>query len=397
MRKTRLLGIVMATAFAGAQGCGAQADDGLDVGEGTSVTGGESEVDSTSQELRGGAQGWAWVNGTGNAHADYRFNSHSAALDEVSTSSTGTGVFTVRFRGLGAPAGDVGNAQVVAYGPASDNTRCKLASVARSGTDINVGVRCHSPAGAARNSAFVVRYMKAPSPSQGLGSYLRIDNPSAASPTIVSNWNANGSTNFVQKTGLGAYTVLIGTHASGGGSAQVTAFGTENTNHCKIKEVDPAGSPQKVDILCFNNAGFAADTRWSLNYIGIHANTVGFSNRGAYVKANDPIAASYFPDPTWARNTGTTAAGCAVQDIAGRNPNPALGYIIRHGQQPEIGGSPHVTAYGTNVSYCKLIVWDGPADGSFVDVGTQCFSGTGAITTSQYMENYATHTGRGPC
>lgn len=394
IRKTLTVGMCIAMASIGAQGCGAQAE-GVDGDPVTSASGNE-EIDSHSQELRGGGQGWAWVTGAGIAHADYRFNSHSAAADEVTTTTAGPGVFTVRFRGLGN-AGAGGNAQVVAYGPLGDNSRCKVSSVGRSAdlVDVLVGVRCHTAGGAPVSSAFVVRYAKAPTPSQGLGSYLRIDNPQLASPTIVDNWNANGSQNFVQRTGPGAYTVLIGTHASIGGSAQVTAFGSENTNHCKVLEVEPGGASQRIRITCWNTLNVQADTRFSLNYIGFHANTVGFGNRGAYVKANDPVSALYFPDPGWARNTGTTSPGCAVTDVAGKHP--AGGYFIHHGEQPEIGGSPHVTAYGNGSHYCKLIVWDGPADGSFVDVGVQCYTGTGLTAESQYMENYATRTGRGPC
>ena len=101
--------------------------------------GDDGQVESTSQALMGGSQGFAWVNiASGTPYANYSYNSAGGA---ISVASAGTGVYQVNFNGIG---GSGGNAQVVAHG--NSTTRCKLGGWGSSGTQQQVTVRCHTPA-----------------------------------------------------------------------------------------------------------------------------------------------------------------------------------------------------------------------------------------------------------
>jgi hypothetical protein len=391
MKNAMRLGVLAGAALAGALACGAEAGDG-DTVAGAS----DDSVGSAKQELRGGDQAFARILADGTVPANNMFNSSGQQIVRVRHSA---GLYSVRLHGLGiGPFFDVGgNVQVVAVG--SDRVRCMTTHWENDVDRVIVGVRCHSPVlNASGNptptdSAFVVHFQRG-STNNGTGAYVRTSDTSNA-PALERVWSSSTLQNFVTRTAPGKYTVLLGGVSTVASAAQVTAIGESNgtgANYCKIQESSPAGASHSVRVACFNNAGTATNTRFSLNYFG-NAASVGPTNRGAYARAHNPTSAAYLLDPLMARNTGSSATpSCNHQDQAGKAGNI---YLLRHNHQQATGGSPHVTAYGTDNIYCKVLDWVN-AD-SHLDVFTQCYTPSGGNGVTQYMETYGMRTGRTGC
>jgi len=109
---------------------------------------------------------------------------------------------------------------------------------------------------------------------QGLGmkgfggtnvAYLWANRPAAGSytPDTHYSYSSPGGSIHVTRLGVGSYSVLL-TGMPKGGSAQVTAFGTD-PRHCTISSI-ATSSPQKVGVRCFDAAGVAQDAKFTLAY-----------------------------------------------------------------------------------------------------------------------------------
>lgn len=109
---------------------------------------------------------------------------------------------------------------------------------------------------------------------QGLGmkgfggsnvAYLWANRPIAGSytPDIHYSYSSPSGAINVTRLGIGRYSVLLNGMPKGG-SAQVTAFGTE-PRHCTISSI-AYSTPQKVGVRCFDAAGVAQDSKFTLAY-----------------------------------------------------------------------------------------------------------------------------------
>jgi hypothetical protein len=383
--KRSVLGLISLASIVGTSACGAGSNDqsgGADEAE-------AEEIGVSKEALSGGHQGFAWVNlSNGNVNTSY---SYSTAGGTISVSSAATGAYTVRFPGLG---GSGGNAQVVAYG--SGSARCKVASWGTSGADEVVGVRCHTAAGAAVNSAFVVHYGRKTS-NNGVGAYLWADQASAASyyPSASYSWNSTGGTNSITRTATGAYTVRLPGLAATGGTVEVTAYGT-SSQHCKVASWVASGADQLVYVRCFNTTGGAADTQYALNYQG-PANVSVF-DEGAFAWADNATSASYTPNTNYSYDSGNINGwpGCGgwLGTTTGGKTSTGT-YFMRHTNLDPMNSAAIVTAYGTDSKYCKVTGWS--ANGTGVQINTQCYTSGGSLSDTQYVGTYATKWVRGPC
>ena len=93
-------------------------------------------------------------------------------------------------------------------------------------------------------------------------------------PSTVYSYNAAGraGANTVTKTSTGSYTVTCkgvggGTAWGSGGHVQVTAYGSENANYCKVVSWSTGGPDFAVTVRCFSPGGSLADTRFDLAFI----------------------------------------------------------------------------------------------------------------------------------
>lgn len=357
------------------------------------ATGGENadteladEVGEASQPLRDGVQGFAWVHGTGPVDPNYAHTTERAGLPTV-THGEDIGEWKVKFPGFGHAA-TAGNVQVVSYG-LTDNNRCKVKSWERipNTGDMEVRVQCHTALGNKKDSAFVVRFLRASTVlDNGPGAYLRIANPELVGVTVERSFNSTGGPNHVTHFIKGEYDVTLENLALRGGAVQVTAFGS-GPEHCKVVEWKPSGNHQFIRVRCFDGFGNLVNAAFSLNYIG-SPGSVGIRNHGAFVWADQPGKALYDPAADWSRNTGERTASCSASNKAGRIGDD---YFIRHTDMPELQASPHVTGYGLNAHFCKIGFWDRVDGQNFVSVITRCFNGVGAPdNNTQYVETYAT-------
>ena len=93
-------------------------------------------------------------------------------------------------------------------------------------------------------------------------------------PSTIYSYNAAGraGANTVTKTSTGSYTVTCkgvggGTAWGAGGHVQVTAYGSENANYCKVGSWSTGGTDFAVTVRCFSPGGALADTRFDLAFI----------------------------------------------------------------------------------------------------------------------------------
>jgi hypothetical protein len=132
----------------------------------------DESVDASEEALRSGdAAGWAFYNGSGLVPVR-SFNSSGGA---IRVASSGVGVYTAAFDGL---SGSGGNVQVNAAG--GDGQQCKVASWGTAGAALQVNIRCHTAAGQAANSPFVVSYARFAGSTavSSAGAHVWVDRPS---------------------------------------------------------------------------------------------------------------------------------------------------------------------------------------------------------------------------
>lgn len=113
--------------------------------------------------------------------------------------------------------------------------------------------------------------------------YVWANDPTAAapySPSSFYSYNAVGraSSNIVQRTGVGTYTVTCkgvggGALFSGatswgpGGHVQVTAYGSEDADQCKVVNWSTGGADFSANVRCYNHAGALSDNRFDLLFV----------------------------------------------------------------------------------------------------------------------------------
>ncbi len=100
------------------------------------------------------------------------------------------------------------------------------------------------------------------------------------SPSAPYSYNAVGraAANLVTRTAVGVYTVtckgvgggaLFGGSGSWGpgGHVQVTSYGGEDADYCKIVSWGTGGADFTASVRCFNHAGALSDNRFDLLFV----------------------------------------------------------------------------------------------------------------------------------
>jgi hypothetical protein len=340
--------------------------------------------DGEGVAVHANAFGFAWVNPQGSPDSSYDANTGGGAIIVQNPS---TGIYVVTFQGLGGPGG---NAQVVGWG--TSNTRCKVQSWYQNGSDEQVNVRCHTPAGGLINSGFVVRYGRVSGwtyPS----AYLWADQPSAPaySPSAAYSHNSTGVANTITRAAVGTYTVNLPGLGGTNGNVLVSAHGTSST-HCNVLSWGSSPGNRPIEVRCWSTAGVPADSTFSLAFDG--AGITGYNDVGAFAWAHDPTSASYSPSSDYSYDSGLWACGNGG-NLAGRLDTGR--YFMRHTWVPAFDSTVHVTArsFPAAADYCKIESWIPWTSG--VEVKTRCFDSSGSAKDSQYAESYYTTEVVGPC
>jgi hypothetical protein len=98
------------------------------------------------------------------------------------------------------------------------------------------------------------------------------------SPTYSYNAIGRASSNTITRTATGTYTVTCkgvggGALFSGatswgpGGHVQVTAYGSEDADYCKVVNWTTGGADFSANVKCYNSSGAASDSRFDLLFI----------------------------------------------------------------------------------------------------------------------------------
>lgn len=102
----------------------------------------------------------------------------------------------------------------------------------------------------------------------------------AYSPSAPYSYNAVGkaSANLVTRTAVGTYSVTCKGVGGGalfagatswgpGGHVQVTAYGGEDADQCKVVNWATGGADFSAQVRCFNHAGALSDNRFDLLFV----------------------------------------------------------------------------------------------------------------------------------
>ncbi len=100
------------------------------------------------------------------------------------------------------------------------------------------------------------------------------------SPTAIYSYNAVGkaAANTVTRTAVGVYTVVCKGVGGGGlfsgsgswgagGHVQVTAYGGEDADQCKVTSWTSGGADFSATVRCYNHAGALSDNRFDLLFV----------------------------------------------------------------------------------------------------------------------------------
>jgi hypothetical protein len=280
---------------------------------------------------------------------------------------------------------DAGNVIVTAYG--SGNHRCKVESwaLASSSGGVHAYVRCHAPGGALVDGSFVLSYLGGHAPGPYAHLWAQYGDRDHTAPAFYSK-NSAGQTNTIDWTATGQYTVTLNGLNSSGGNVQVTAYGTD-AHHCKVSSWSRVGDDTVVRVRCYDSAGAAANSRFTLRYV---TTAMGVSGRSdlAYAWANDFLATSeYVAHTSYQFNSLPGQPFITVKRTGVGN------YSLKLPGMPLIGTTALVSAYGDGAQYCRTKGWGGSVTaaaghGASSTLEVNCFNAQGNPADAQFTAAY---------
>src|SRR5689334_8759689 len=219
--------------------------------------------------ISAGKQGYVWVDQPGaasyTAPAGKFFNTSGGNV-QILHPNASSGVYTVKFLGLGGGGNWLGNVQVTAQGPLSET--CSVHHWTSVGADLDVEVRCFTTAGAPADTAFAVLFEfgdgNAPAFEQA---YALGDQPMAMSYAAPFQYSNGPGDIAIDKVNLAAgyyrvtFKLLGGSEA---GNVQVTAYEVAKGETCKAERWATAGQDLSVLVRCYDAAGAPAEAKFSL-------------------------------------------------------------------------------------------------------------------------------------
>lgn len=316
--------------------------------------------------------GYVWANEPASAaytpSTTYQYNS-SGASNTITRSGAGT--YTVTFPGLGV---DEGTVLVTAYGGGPE--RCKVVSWNAVVPDLAVRVNCFNAAGAAVDVEFDATFLR-PTPGYGPMGYVWANEPASASytPSAPYQYNSTGAANTIDRSAAGVYAVTLpGLAGAGEGHVEVTAYGSGN-EHCKVSSWGPSAADQAVNVRCFDAAGAAVDTRFTMTFVDGASLVPKPGAPSAYLWANEPANAAYTPSLTYQFNSSG-----GVNDITRSGVGAYTATLAGVGTP---GGHIQVTAYGSSSDHCGVGGW-GPSGGDLV-VSVNCVDIAGAAADTRFV------------
>lgn len=319
--------------------------------------------------------------GNGNANPQFSYNSSGATnlLTHVAT-----GQYRVDIPNLGATPG--GHVQVSSLG--SGDRRCKVGSWGSSGSTIQVDVFCFTRTGAPADEDFSASYVRrTDTPGAQAGYVWAFDSQSSSYNAAGQyGWNSTGGAITITHTsGTGSYAVNFTGQSMGGGTVEVTAYGS-TTEYCKVSSW--IGST--VNVLCFDTTGHPVETRFDVLYSKVQPNGTPSSS---YLWANQQTTTSYHPIANYALGLLQVDSS----QVSGVITTPPT--ITRRGIGtydvvfPSMAASrsfpmnEKVTAYGTDYAFCKGVTY--LIQGGNSTMRVTCWDPAGNPMDSRYTITYS--------
>lgn len=319
---------------------------------------------------------FAWANDpTGTAaytpSTMYAFN---ATGGPISITRTNSGRYAVTFGRLGKMTStDLETIMVSAYG-SSLTTRCAVGNWGTVNTiDLVVNIACVDASSAYVDSRFSILFVGNGS-LPGRSGFAWANSMTAASytPSPLYAFSSSGQSPQITRNGTGDYTANLNLSRQSTDLPEnyfVTAYG-DPTKMCKVSNWGGA-----VRVLCFTNAGTAADAMYDVLLVerGREGKRLGFA------WADQPSAASYSPNAGWARNS--TGGAITINRVSAGTYDVTFAGLAKSGNNPE---NVQVTSYAGGYTYCSIVNWNN-SSASDLTIRVVCSNATGAATDSYYQ------------
>jgi hypothetical protein len=339
-------------------------------------------IDSQEQAASAfGAYGWVAGNRFGGIAPDHVFNSSGNAVTSTRTSQ---GNYTVTFHGLQSKIPS-GSGYPMVTGRGAEATRCKIRDWRRHTNSMQVDVRCNNTAGTAWDADFFASvYDRSTNFDTGAYAVVILSTNSPAIDTPRS-WTSGGAMS-VQRQQAGLYRVFMPGASRGEGAALVSAI-QNNGNHCKVHDLIAGLTDATVQVACYNSTGTRVDESFVVDFIGAHGRTPGVNAFIHTLSSNGATA----PNKTGAYSDmeGT---------VSSARPNAATPWASFWATGSYTTWFPrirpfnktywHVTATGTDSTFCKPALFPASTDGA-TPTGTKidvyCFNNSGTLTNGRYF------------
>jgi hypothetical protein len=272
----------------------------------------------------------------------------------VLASRTGTGRWTVTFRGAGV-VGNHGIAHAQAYFDDSGKY-CNVWGWGTIGSNVFVNVRCYAANGSAVDAGFLVNWAAGPVQSRASFAYLMADQANAGAgyqPQPAYAYDNVGTTT-VYPGGPGEYTAVLPSVGQGGGGIPIVTAVNSN-KRCKVDSVTPGA--HEVSVACYAPDGTRANSEFALT-----------------VTRTGPLG----PSLTNVTFDEDTAGSSATGLYTARFSFPGTGDVYGH---------VWVQAEGPGSTYCTPRSWARKPDGA-LEIGVACFNSSGSPANTFFTGAY---------
>jgi hypothetical protein len=166
-----------------------------------------------------------------------------------------------------------GHVQVTAYGGGAE--RCKVRGWSQVGTSLRARVGCVNSSGSAVDARFTLSFLRSPGTlatsvaEDTLEGFFVWGNTTPQPSSFYQSDSYGGHDATMQQIGSGFYRVhLPGVKSINDSTAQVSAYGSGDA-YCTVNSwsTDVSSNGTAVDVRCFNSAGTAVDSMFTLHYL----------------------------------------------------------------------------------------------------------------------------------
>jgi D-arabinono-1,4-lactone oxidase len=326
---------------------------------------------------------WVWANQPTATHyiphTGYQYNS-AGGSNQISRLATGQ--YQVDLPWLATSGGMV---HAVAYG---GNHYCKVVKWSPFESKQRIRVNCFSPDGRPIDGQFILLFYKESRGATWANAYLWANQASAESytPDTAYQWNSKGGLNTVRRLNVGHYQVTLPGINVLGGTVLATAYGP-GTERCKVGGWGLSGNDTVVTVYCFDPSGNPVDTRFTLSFmtdVGLGIRVSEDQHYGAYIWADQPIAASYIPNRTYQLNTTGNSINQITRSSTGL-------YTVNFPRLKSFKSTAALSvAYGSGSEYCAVQSWVDDGRGG-TNVVIRCFNRSGNPTDTRFTVIYLTN------